>query len=400
MKKRRLYLPLLILLLLTVHAHSQTQGVLGRRFIDNWSIGISAGPNIFFGDLKVYRLVPVSNNMNEWRAGGSVYLIRQLSHLFSLRGQLFYGEIAGTRRQYSDGAPCNQYFEGYMAEPSLNIMINFMNLFGYNPTRRFFLYGTIGVGMTYWHTRKYDLITHAQIGEAGQNFPDWTKEGSIPAGLGAYYNIGDKLNLGLEWSIKGINTDLLDATKGGFEYDMTSYLSVNVTYNFNKSNPATLKTPNAGKNMGPQPPRPDLPEAPKPEPKKENLVPRPEVARPVIIDTLPQRPLVQPSANAAASADSLSETQSGPIQNGLSFRVQIYAFRTDEYDPETIRERFSLTQPVYKEYTGGWYRYTVGSFTTLKAAQALQRQLKTEKGIKDAFVARYEDGVRISSATR
>ena len=110
MRKTILFLTLIILIFINISARSQTQGVLGKRFFDNWSLGISGGPNIFFGDLKVNRLWPASTNMNEWRVAGSVYLIRQFSHVFSVRGQLLYGQIAGTKRNYTDGAPCNQYF--------------------------------------------------------------------------------------------------------------------------------------------------------------------------------------------------------------------------------------------------------------------------------------------------
>jgi hypothetical protein len=389
----------LTLFLCTITAQPQTQGALGKRFFDNWSVGVSGGPNIFFGDLKVNRFWPASNNMNEWRFAGSVYLIRQLSHVFSIRGQLLYGQIAGTRRVYSDGAPCNQYFEGYLAEPNLNVMINFMNMFGYSPTRKFFIYGTVGLGMTFWHTKKYDLVSQAQIGEAGKSFPDWTKEGSIPAGLGAYYNIGDKINLGLEWTLRGLNSDKLDATVGGFQYDMYSYLSVNVTFNFNKRNQGTLKSAKMGKNMGPVPPKPDLPAAPKPEEKpadlsqQKNLL-KPPIKKDTLIKQNPESEMALLPGNDIPGEN--SETiQAGPVEPGLSYRVQVFAFRTDSHTAESVQNRFHLTRPVYKEYTDGWYRFTVGSFKTLQAAKAFLIQVKTKNKVKDAFIARYKDGVRI-----
>lgn len=390
----------LTLFLCSFAAQPQTQGALGKRFFDNWSVGVSGGPNIFFGDLKVNRFWPASNNMNEWRFAGSVYLIRQLSHVFSIRGQLLYGQIAGTRRVYSDGSPCNQYFEGYLAEPNLNVMVNFMNMFGYSPTRKFFIYGTVGLGMTFWHTKKYDLVSKAQIGEAGKAFPDWTKAGSIPAGLGAYYNIGDKINLGLEWTLRGLNSDKLDATVGGFQYDMYSYLSVNLTFNFNKRNQGTLKSANMGKNMGPVPPKPDIPLAQKATEKPADLYQqKPSLKSPVTKDTLLYRkPAIDEnliSENDLGEEESEGSLQAGPIVPGLSYRVQIFAFRTDSHTAESIQTRFHLTEPVYKEFTDGWYRFTVGSFKTLQAAKAFLTQVKTKNKVKDAFIARYKDGVRI-----
>lgn len=405
MRKTILFLSIIIIVF-TDSARSQTQGVLGKRFFDNWSIGISGGPNVFFGDLKVNRMWPASQNMNEWRMAGSINVIRQLSHVFSLRGQMLYGQIAGTKRNYTDGAPCNQYFEGYLAEPNLNVMVNFMNIFGYNPARKFFIYGTVGLGMTFWHTKKYDLVTHAKIGEAGKAFPDWTKEAVIPAGLGAYYNIGDKVNLGLEWTLRGLNSDRLDATEGGFQYDMYSLLSVNLTYNFNKPNPGKLNVPNMGKNMGPVPSAPAFPITikPTPKPKSDELYQqRPSLQSPGKKDTLHLRKRdekkVVDSTRMLESESGLSiayeDIQAGPVVPGLSYRVQIYAFKADEYTADNIRAKFRIRNPVYKEYTEGWYRYTAGSFKTLKAARAYLGELKTKNKVRDAFVARYKDGIRI-----
>jgi len=384
--------------------------MLGKRFFDNWSLGISGGPNIFFGDLKVDRYIPVSHNMNEWRVAGSVYLIRQFSHVISLRGQLLFGQIAGTRRVYSDGSPANQYFNGTLAEPNLNLMVNFMNIFGYNPGRKFFIYGTVGVGMTFWHTKKYDLITHAEIGEAGKAFPNWTREASIPAGLGAYYSIGDKVNLGVEWTLNGVNSDKLDATVGGFRYDMYSYLSLNLTINFNKRNPGTLKSANAGKNMGPVPPRPDLPAAPKAaaKPEQKDLYqqrPAPQTPRKDSMlfanrevkkqEVKKEEPAEQTIEDLITTPEKTEDVNSGPATPGLSYRVQVFAFRTDEYTAEAIRTRFHIKQTVYKEYTEGWHRFTVGTFKTLKAAQLFMVQMKSKNGVKDAFVARYKNGERV-----
>ncbi|MEI6456729.1 MAG: hypothetical protein WCO93_10620, partial [bacterium] len=237
-----------LLLFLPMVSLPQTQGTLGRRFFSNWSISLSGGPNIFFGDLKVNRFWPANTNMNEWRFAGSFMLIRQISHVFAIRGQVLYGQISGTKRNYKDGAPANQYFEGDLFEYNLNATINFSNLFfRYKPQRKFFIYGTLGAGLSNWYTKVKDLQTHEVIG--GSGYPsNWTTELVIPAGLGAYVNLGDKVNLGLEWTLRALNSDKLDGTVGGYPYDMYTFLSFNVTYNFNKPHsgklaPARYSTP-------------------------------------------------------------------------------------------------------------------------------------------------------------
>ena len=44
---------------------SQTNGVLGDRFFSNWSVSLSGGPNIFYGDLKEFKFFPATSPVNE-----------------------------------------------------------------------------------------------------------------------------------------------------------------------------------------------------------------------------------------------------------------------------------------------------------------------------------------------
>jgi len=383
---------------------SQVQGQLSKRFFANWSVGVSGGPNIFFGDLKVHKFWPASTNMNEWRFAGSFYIIRQLSHVFSLRGQVLYGGISGTKRNYKDGAPCNQYFDGNIFEYNLNTMINFSNLFfRYKPDRKFFIYGTVGAGLTNWYTNVYGLQTNERIGGSG-SATNWTTEVVVPAGLGAYYSIADKVNLGIEWTIRGVNSDKLDGTVGGFQYDMYSLFSLNLTYNFNKRNPGTFKPAQRTNPIAPQPPKILLPE-PKPD-TKDQEVQKPIIFPPEKADSLnAMKESVPDDKTGKQFAGESSEVvidsmERAPMVPGLSFRVQIFAYSTDEFSAKAIRSRFKIKQPVWKEFSDGWYRYTVGSFKTLKAANSFRQQIRQQKNIKDAFVARYKDGIRVTVPAR
>ncbi|MCX6284144.1 MAG: hypothetical protein NTW31_07925 [Bacteroidetes bacterium] len=216
MHKQTPFLILLFLLFLGSRVESQTIGTLGKRFFDNWSISISGGPNIFFGDIKEYKYLPATSPINEIRYAGTLSLNRQLSHVFMLRGQFLWGQLAGEKLKYKDGSPCNQYFTSTLFELNLNTTINFSNLIlRYNPKRFFFVYGTIGAGAVNWITKKKDITTDAIIATDGS----WEKINPhivIPAGLGAYFSIKDKVNLGLEWTVRSLAIDRLDATVGGF----------------------------------------------------------------------------------------------------------------------------------------------------------------------------------------
>jgi hypothetical protein len=400
------YLTIILLISSSLAAFPQTQGVLGRRFFSNWSIGIAGGPNVFFGDLKVNDFWPVSTNMNEWRYAGTFSLTKQVSHVFAFRAQVMYGEISGTKRFYKDGTPCNQYFDGSILEYNLNTTINISNLFtSYKPNRKFFVYGTLGVGLSTWDTKRKDLVTH-EI--------DTTGTGSLQTmalvgigGIGAYYSFGDKVNLGIEWTLHGVNSDDIDHTRGVFKYDAYSMAAITLIYNFNRKNPGKLQAAKMGKQLGPMPAKPE------PDPLLKSTTDKPAGTGTATgkLPSLPT-PLGFPVRDTVKKetppADTLlftsepvdttgiSDEESGPYVQGISYRVQIFAFETNEYPAETIQDRFRLNQPVYKEFSEGWYRYTVGTFTTFKSAKAYMNKMR-KIGIRDAFIARYEDGIRIAS---
>jgi hypothetical protein len=405
MMKRAFLLLLLGLWLLPMSVHSQTQGVLSKKWYGNWSIGISGGPNIFFGDLKVHRFFPATTNENEVRFAGSFYLIRQLSHVFALRGQVLYGELSGTKRVYKSGAPCNQYFVGNILDYSINTTINFSNLlFRYKPKRIFFIYGTLGVGMSNWITKKKDLNTHQQIGGSG-SAKNWTTEWMIPAGLGAYFNIRDKVNLGVEWTLRGVNSDKLDATVGGFPYDMYSYLSLNLVYNFNKRNEIDLESAH-----------PTMPPVTFPKPKYESS-PSTSVSQDSLgagtgqplrgsTDTLEM--ILMEAMDSIYGRDTIADTtvveettiiteepyQHPGVEPDIFYRVQIMASSTGKQTPLFVQRYFRLSMLVIKERSEGYYRYYVGEFEQEAEANQLATALHRKPGLKHAFVVKYINGRR------
>ena len=93
MSRKIKYLYIILLIAGAVPGYSQVQGILGKGFTDNWSFGVGAGPNIFFGDLKEQPFWPVTSNMNEVKFGGTATLTKQFSHVFALRGQFLYSEL-------------------------------------------------------------------------------------------------------------------------------------------------------------------------------------------------------------------------------------------------------------------------------------------------------------------
>jgi len=221
--------------LLTAQTQKSTSPVKTNNFEKYWSINTNIGANLFYGDLNVYRWYPVTNNKNMWKLGYGITVNRQFTPVFGLRGQLLNGKLSGTKRQYDNGSPCNQYFDANIFEYNINATINFSNLiFKYKPERKFSVYGFLGIGMANWETEKKDLYTDAVIArngydKAGGTFQR-TNETVIPAGLGINYSLNDNWEINLEGSLRPVNNDILDATEGGFDYDIYSYNSLGVTY--------------------------------------------------------------------------------------------------------------------------------------------------------------------------
>ena len=273
----------------------------------------------------------------------------------------------------------SRYLIGNILEYNLNATINISNLlFRYKPKRTFFFYGTLGVGMSNWITKKKDLQTHQQVGGSG-SVSNWTTEWVVPAGVGAYFNIRDKVNLGFEWTLRGVNSDKLDATVGGFQYDIYSFLSLNLVYNFNKRNPVELKGVNR-----------TIPPVILPRPKVQTAK-QPDTIGIESIDTT--RRLMPPPG----VVNKLPVQQFDTIQveeSDIFYRIQIFSSSTGQKSPTSIRTYFGLTQPVTKEYSEGYYRYYVGEFENKNEANQFVTSLRLKRGLKGAFVAKYINGTR------
>jgi hypothetical protein len=163
-----------------------------------------------------------------------------------------------------------------------------------------------------------------------------------------------------------------------------------------------------GKSLGPMPVKTETPvkpataTAPTSNP---NLGKLPELPTPLgfpVRDTVKQTLPVLPVADSLIFPEELADTiglrfdEPVPSQPGLTYRVQVFAFAIDQYSAESIKAKYKLNQPVYKEFSEGWYRYTVGPYKSFKEAKTSMYRLRNH-GVKSAFVARYNNGIRTPS---
>ncbi|MCD4736623.1 MAG: hypothetical protein K8R53_11310 [Bacteroidales bacterium] len=347
------------------------------NFWNGWSVNVNAGPNLFYGDIEVYNFYPVTKNNNEWRGAYGFIVNKRLSNIFTLRGQFLHGKLSGSKRKYS------RWFEADILETSLSLKFDISGLLWGQKQRTISLYAMGGIGLTQWRTELKDMNTDEIIsanGNAGAGIGGRTVEGVLPFGMGIDFRLSDKWSLNLEGSLRPVNSDLLDANKGDFQYDFYSYNFIGVSYHFGKKK---VKKPIE------LPPGDDLLVV-----DDQDNIPQPdeEEIPPVETDEMLEEEI-------RIIEDRIVETESKTepyesVWNGVEFRVQILASR-EIVDSELLSKKFNLREEIRENNAEGWHRYSVGSFSKYWKAKEYKNVLVTRNNIYDAFVVAYREEQRL-----
>lgn len=230
---KKIIFTVLAVCLLTVQLYCQDSIHHKNSFKEGWMININTGPNLYHGDINQYDFAPYKK---DWALAYGLIIGKQFNPVFSLRGQLINGKIKGTKINYGDGAPANLRSETDIFEYSLEAIANFSNWIAPgNPERKLSVYGYAGLGMANWKAKLKDTKLNKVIsgnGTAGKGIGERTSEAVIPVGLGFDYRINPNWGVNLETSIRAVNSDILDAADGGFEYDYYNYSFLGITYQF------------------------------------------------------------------------------------------------------------------------------------------------------------------------
>jgi len=211
--------------------HSQFFIVGSRSFFSNWRMDVNLGPTLFFGDLT-YTQSPVY--LKDLRMAYGIKLDKQVSPAFSFGLQFLAGRLHGTRLNFGGK---NLLFENNFMEYNLNTTVDLFNFFGASrPDRKFSLYGIAGIGVLQWKSNVKDYNTGSLLAPpvVNENPAQGTQSALIvPLGMGMRFQFNHKFGMNLEGTMRTANSDYLDDWKAGFKYDMFSYTSMGLFYNFN-----------------------------------------------------------------------------------------------------------------------------------------------------------------------
>jgi outer membrane protein OmpA-like peptidoglycan-associated protein len=195
-------------------------------WMENVYLGGSIGATTTITDVKQYDLYPVRKYRNEIGFGGEGFIGYTINSAFSVEGRLAGIGINGTNRAN------NEWFTGGGFEPSLNLKVNFTNLFFTGAKKgsgKLAVSGYAGAGLFMFRSRLYLLNEGTKISEGvksdiGANVGfendyetknNRTQEISIPIGIQVAYKITNQIEVLFDQRIGLVQTDKLDAKVSG-----------------------------------------------------------------------------------------------------------------------------------------------------------------------------------------
>jgi hypothetical protein len=218
---------------------------------DGAYVSLSAGMNVYFGDIAAYKLFPRPSQFGDHITGAFKFTVgREIK--WGLGAQFNYqrGSLIGTRKTGKNSSTVSFQNKFYDMSLQVNYRLNDV-LFKKNEYNRFTLYGHIGLGMMWYRTQLYDTETlntkdyegyievESTEGLAQKTLSDKTKKAStltVPYGIRLNYKYNYKMDFHLDFTQTATFTDRLDAfSRDWTARDKYDYIGLGVTFNFNRS---------------------------------------------------------------------------------------------------------------------------------------------------------------------
>lgn len=375
---------------------------------NRWYLSGDGGVSVFFGDVKRYDYLPDWESPSEMQPMFSASAGRELSPVFSIRGQFTYGDLSGHKK--SSRINFKSTILGGHILTDINLIYLLTNTrFG---SSRFNIYGSLGLGYLSWDTKLYydtpkvngDLMAESKTGAL-----------SIPGSLTVEYLFTRSFSVKAEGMLYVITSDEVDAKPGGIAMDMINYNSLGVCYKFKPKRKAKQSRIKYALDPALYEPRvEEVAEEPIEEPVEETVEETPILVEEIIIE--PQEELVieekivDPEVEVVETpaqfvidheleAKAIDKEKWTPADEDpwpeIEFTVQILAAKNKK-DVVELQRLFNIKDRIVERYDGTWYRYSVGRFDKIWRARELRNVLRSRNNIDDAFLAVYKDNVRIS----
>lgn len=223
----RKYILVLVVILTIFSLKTNSQSSTTINFLDKWSITASSGVTMEWGDTE-------ANWFGYLKAKPAFALVltKEVSPTFEIRTQALYATLRGYQPDR------NRDFIANIFEWNITGTVDFTKLsFGIDPCRKFMVHGIIGIGFFNFSSILRTINTDSIIATVGYdnngNKNNYKTEPVFNTGFNIKYKISRQIDIVFEntWTVTG--TDYLDGHKGGFQYDIYSYTSIGISYNFN-----------------------------------------------------------------------------------------------------------------------------------------------------------------------
>ena len=367
----------ILIIAFAMNGFSQMRKKSNTKLSNNWQVNYNLGFTEFYGD--------ASNNGYFQKFSGEIAFATGLTvrkyfnPIFGLGFNLWYSGLKSHKTKSATGIPVNTYLTGNYFDGNVNLLIDFNNLFWGPSSRKFSVYGLIGLGYGSWNTQLTDSLSGLVINSGDAIGSITFKNGDfvIPIGVGLNYMLNENWAVNFEMNLRTVLNDDVDVWRDGFKYDQPLYTSFGVSYFFN----GIAKPKNKSQ-------RPQMKSV-----KQETLKP----VVPIYNYRLQSTNKASGSSGSSDSGVLLIEppTKKPEISySGIVYRVQILAKRDNLPSLSSLKSKYNIDGEIYENYQDGIHRYSTGMFLTYQEAVQYSQVIKNN-GVHDAFVVAYQNNIRI-----
>ncbi len=356
---------ILVFLLLFPIVSTYGQNNTRVKHVPDWQINYNLGFTEFYGDASNNGYFAKFNGEIAFATGATVR--KYFTPAFGLGFNLWYTGLKSHKVKSATGAVVDFTLTGNYFDGNINLLVDFNSLFWGPSSRKFYVYGILGIGYGTWNTTLSDAISGGVINSgstiAGTTFK--TSGFVVPAGAGVNYMINNNWALNFEMNLRTVLGDDVDVWRDGFKYDQLLYTSIGISYFFDGK-----KKPKSPKKKTMAPVKSDIPVW---DYRTDKTSSSPTTSKPEVVPVSP-----------------------GTIApGGVIFRVQILAKRNNIPTKNTLKSRFNIQGIVYENVQDGLHRFSTGEFLSYNEAVQYSYVLRG-KGVVDAFVVAYSNNKRVT----